>query len=148
MAKAPNPRSPLQKRIKELSVDAAKSTIIKEQYYEEYDCKRGLRDINGKGVLVGLTEISEIIAAKTDENGNRIPCDGELYYRGIPIEDIVKGFVKEKRFGFEETVFLLLFGRLPKEQEYVEFRGILSALRKLPSGFLRDVIMKKPSTTI
>ena len=145
MAKAPNPRSPLQKRIKELSVDAAKSTIIKEQYYEEYDCKRGLRDINGKGVLVGLTEISEIIAAKTDENGNRIPCDGELYYRGIPIEDIVKGFVKEKRFGFEETVFLLLFGRLPKEQEYVEFRGILSALRKLPSGFLRDVIMKKPS---
>ena len=145
MAKAPNPRSPLQKRIKELSVDAAKSTIIKEQYYEEYDCKRGLRDINGKGVLVGLTEISEIIAAKTDENGNRIPCDGELYYRGIPIEYIVKGFVKEKRFGFEETVFLLLFGRLPKEQEYVEFRGILSALRKLPSGFLRDVIMKKPS---
>ena len=145
MAKAPNPRSPLQKRIKELSVDAAKSTIIKEQYYEEYDCKRGLRDIHGKGVLVGLTEISEIIAAKTDENGNRIPCDGELYYRGIPIEDIVKGFVKEKRFGFEETVFLLLFGRLPKEQEYVEFRGILSALRKLPSGFLRDVIMKKPS---
>lgn len=145
MAKAPNPRSPFQKRIKELSVDAAKSTIIKEQYYEEYDCKRGLRDINGKGVLVGLTEISEIIAAKTDENGNRIPCDGELYYRGIPIEDIVKGFVKEKRFGFEETVFLLLFGRLPKEQEYVEFRGILSALRKLPSGFLRDVIMKKPS---
>ncbi|MBR2349489.1 MAG: citrate/2-methylcitrate synthase [Clostridia bacterium] len=145
MAKAPNPRNPLQKRIKELSVDATKSTIIKEQYYEEYDCKRGLRDINGKGVLVGLTEISEIIAAKTDENGNRIPCDGELYYRGIPIEDIVKGFVKEKRFGFEETVFLLLFGRLPKEQEYVEFRGILSALRKLPSGFLRDVIMKKPS---
>ncbi|MBO5776745.1 MAG: citrate synthase, partial [Clostridia bacterium] len=73
------------------------------------------------------------------------PCDGELYYRGIPIEDIVKGLVKEKRFGFEETVYLLIFGRLPDEQEYNEFRGILSALRKLPSGFLRDVIMKKPS---
>ncbi|MBO7156927.1 MAG: citrate synthase, partial [Clostridia bacterium] len=145
MAKAPNPRNPLQKRIKELSVDAAKSTIIAEHHYEAYDCKRGLRDINGKGVLVGLTEISEIIAAKLDAEGNRIPCDGELYYRGIPIEDIVKGFVKEKRFGFEETVYLLIFGRLPDEQEYNEFRGILSALRKLPSGFLRDVIMKKPS---
>ena len=95
MPKAPNPRNPLQKRIKELSEPAAKSTLIKQEYYDQYDCKRGLRDINGKGVLVGLTEISEIIAAKEDENGNRIPVDGELYYRGIPIEDIVKGFVKE-----------------------------------------------------
>ena len=87
MAKAPNPRIALKKRIKELSVPAAESTIIKQEYYDQYDCKRGLRDINGKGVLVGLTEISEIIAAKEDENGVRIPVDGELYYRGsIPLK--------------------------------------------------------------
>ncbi|MBO5774295.1 MAG: citrate synthase, partial [Clostridia bacterium] len=146
MAKAPNPRTALKKRIKELSVPAAESTIIKQEYYDQYDCKRGLRDINGKGVLVGLTEISEIIAAKEDENGVRIPVDGELYYRGIPIEDIVKGFVKEKRFGFEEVVYLLIFGKLPNEKEFEEFKNILSALRKLPQGFLRDVIMKKSST--
>lgn len=146
MPKAPNPRTALQKRIKELSVPAASSTIIKQEYYDQYDCKRGLRDINGKGVLVGLTEISEIIAAKEDEQGVRTPVDGELYYRGIPIEDIVKGFVKEKRFGFEEVVYLLIFGKLPNEKEFEEFKGILSTLRKLPQGFLRDVIMKKSST--
>ena len=146
MPKAPNPRNALKKRIKEMSVSAAESTIIKQEYYDQYDCKRGLRDINGKGVLVGLTEISEIIAAKEDENGVRTPVDGELYYRGIPIEDIVKGFVKEKRFGFEEVVYLLIFGKLPNEKEFEEFKNILSALRKLPQGFLRDVIMKKSST--
>lgn len=148
MPKAPNPRNPLQKRIKELSEPAAKSTLIKQEYYDQYDCKRGLRDINGKGVLVGLTEISEIIAAKEDENGNRIPVDGELYYRGIPIEDIVKGFVKEGRFGFEEVVYLLIFGKLPNKKEFDEFKNILASLRKLPQGFLRDVIMKKSSTDI
>lgn len=111
MPKTENPKKGIQKRVKELSVVAKKSTIIKEEYYEQHDCKRGLRDINGKGVLVGLTEISEIIASKTDENGNRVPCHGELYYRGILLDDIVRGFVKEKRFGFEETTYLLLFGR-------------------------------------
>lgn len=145
MPKAENPKKAVQKRVKELSVVAKKSTIIKEEYYEQHDCKRGLRDINGKGVLVGLTEISEIIASKTDDQGNRIPCHGELYYRGILLDDIVRGFVQEKRFGFEETTYLLLFGKLPNEKELKEFSEMLATLRVLPSGFLRDVIMKRPS---
>ena len=145
MAKTENPKKGIMKRVKELSVVAKKSTVIKEEYYEQHDCKRGLRDINGKGVLVGLTEISEIIASKTDANGERVPCHGELYYRGILLDDIVRGFVKEKRFGFEEVTYLLLFGRLPDKAQLEEFSGMLAQLRLLPSGFLRDVIMKRPS---
>ena len=145
MAKTENPKKGIMKRVKELSVVAKKSTVIKEEYYEQHDCKRGLRDINGKGVLVGLTEISEIIASKTDANGERVPCHGELYYRGILLDDIVRGFVKEKRFGFEEVTYLLLFGRLPDKAQLEEFFGMLAQLRLLPSGFLRDVIMKRPS---
>lgn len=145
MAKTENPKKGIMKRVKELSVVAKKSTVIKEEYYEQRDCKRGLRDINGKGVLVGLTEISEIIASKTDANGERVPCHGELYYRGILLDDIVRGFVKEKRFGFEEVTYLLLFGRLPDKAQLEEFSGMLAQLRLLPSGFLRDVIMKRPS---
>ena len=145
MAKTENPKKGIMKRVKELSVVAKKSTVIKEEYYEQRDCKRGLRDINGRGVLVGLTEISEIIASKTDANGERVPCHGELYYRGILLDDIVRGFVKEKRFGFEEVTYLLLFGRLPDKAQLEEFSGMLAQLRLLPSGFLRDVIMKRPS---
>ena len=145
MAKTENPKKSIYKRVKELSVVAKKSTIIKEEYYEQHDCKRGLRDINGKGVLVGLTEISEIIASKTDENGERVPCHGELYYRGILLDDIVRGFVREKRFGFEEVTYLLLFGHLPNQKELEEFSSMIAVLRVLPSGFLRDVIMKRPS---
>lgn len=145
MAKTENPKKGIMKRVKELSVVAKKSTVIKEEYYEQHDCKRGLRDINGRGVLVGLTEISEIIASKTDANGERVPCHGELYYRGILLDDIVRGFVKEKRFGFEEVTYLLLFGRLPDKAQLEEFFGMLAQLRLLPSGFLRDVIMKRPS---
>ena len=145
MAKTENPKKNIVKRVKEMSAVAKKSTIIKEEYYEQHDCKRGLRDINGKGVLVGLTEISEIVASKTDANGERVPCHGELYYRGILLDDIVRGFVREKRYGFEEVTYLLLFGRLPNAAELEEFSSMLAGLRILPSGFLRDVIMKRPS---
>lgn len=121
---------------------------IDPELYTKYDVKRGLRDINGKGVLAGLTEISEIISSKTDENGKSIPCDGELYYRGININDIVRGFVSEHRFGFEETVYLLLFGSLPSKDSLDKFTGILSECRNLPTNFVRDIIMKSPSNDL
>ena len=88
--------------------------------YGKYDVKRGLRDINGKGVLAGLTQVSNIVSSKTID-GKSVPCDGELYYRGINIRDLTNGFLKENRFGFEETTYLLLFGVLPTEEQLKDF---------------------------
>jgi citrate synthase len=119
-------------------------SYIDSQLYTKYDVKRGLRDINGKGVLTGLTEISEIVSSKM-ENGKSVPCEGKLYYRGIDIEEIVHGFVSENRFGFEETVYLLLFGDLPTPQQLDEFKTMLANYRTLPTNFVRDIIMKAPS---
>lgn len=112
--------------------------------YGKYDVKRGLRDINGKGVLAGLTQVSNIVSSKIVD-GKSVPCDGELYYRGINIEDLTKGFLEDKRFGFEEATYLLLFGKLPTEQELKDFSRILANQRCLPRNFVRDVIMKAPS---
>ena len=112
--------------------------------YAKYDVKRGLRDVNGKGVLAGLTQISNIVSKK-EINGETVPCEGELYYRGIDIHKLTQGFLGEKRFGFEEATYLLLFGKLPNQKELKEFIGILSAQRSLPRNFVRDVIMKAPS---
>ena len=112
--------------------------------YGKYDVKRGLRDINGKGVLAGLTQISNIVSSKIVD-GKSVPCDGELYYRGINIEDLTKGFLEDKRFGFEEATYLLLFGNLPTGQELKDFSRILANQRCLPRNFVRDVIMKAPS---
>ena len=92
--------------------------------YAKYDVKRGLRDINGKGVLAGLTQISNIVSYK-EEDGKSVPCDGELYYRGINVEELTKGFLQEKRFGFEEATYLLLFGTLPSQQQLDDFCKIL-----------------------
>lgn len=125
---------------------AKDSTYIKSEYYEQHDVKRGLRDINGKGVLTGLTEISDIISSKKDANGKSQPCQGELYYRGINIKEIVGGFANSnKRFGFEESAYLLLFGELPSLEEINSFNNILSGFRTLPTSFVRDIIMKAPS---
>ena len=112
--------------------------------YERYDVKRGLRDLNGKGVLTGLTEISEIRATKT-VGGESIPCEGKLFYRGYNVEDLIRGARTDGRFGFEETVYLLLFGELPNRAQLTEFCKVLAKYRSLPSSFVRDVIMKKPS---
>lgn len=112
--------------------------------YGKYDVKRGLRDINGKGVLAGLTQVSNIVSSKVID-GKSVPCDGELYYRGINIEDLTNGFLKEDRFGFEETTYLLLFGVLPTEEQLKDFCKILGNQRSLPRNFVRDVIMKAPS---
>lgn len=112
--------------------------------YGKYDVKRGLRDINGKGVLAGLTQVSNIVSSKTID-AKSVPCDGELYYRGINIKDLTNGFLKENRFGFEETTYLLLFGVLPTEEQLKDFCKILGNQRSLPRNFVRDVIMKAPS---
>ena len=131
-------------QIKGLTELCKKHDAIDPTLYKKYGVKRGLRDINGHGVLAGLSEISEIVASKM-ENGKTVPCRGKLYYRGIDIEDIVRGFLAENRFGFEETVYLLLFGNLPSRRRLEDFRGLLNSYRTLPTNFVRDIIMKAPS---
>jgi citrate synthase len=130
--------------IAELAEKSLAGYRIAPELYTKYDVKRGLRDINGNGVVAGLTNISTI---KVLDMGDGMPNhgDGKLYYRGIDVEDIVNGFIKNKRFGYEETVYLLLFGSMPTEQELVNFRKLLADYRSLPSTFTRDVIMKAPS---
>lgn len=120
---------------------------IDNKLFEEYGVKRGLRDKNGKGVLSGITNIS-LIKASTIKDDIVIPCDGQLYYRGYNIYDLVKGFREENRFGFEETAYLLLFGELPTIQQLREFCEVLAKNRTLPTNFVRDVIMKAPSKDI
>jgi len=140
-----NPYSAISPYVESLSDLCVKSNHITAELYTKYDVKRGLRDINGKGVLAGLTEISEIISSKKDGNGEDIPCEGRLLYRGIDVRKIVDGFISENRFGFEETVYLLLFGALPTSAQLVEFRDLLSTYRTLPTNFVRDIILKAPS---
>ncbi len=127
-----------------LTEECVKNSTIDVSLYREYDVKRGLRDINGAGVLAGLTQISNIVAFRY-EDGRRIPCDGELYYRGIDVRQLTRGFVNESRFGFEEAAYLLIFGKLPDAVQLEEFRRILANQRSLPKNFTRDVIMKAPS---
>ena len=121
----------------------ANSQIDKNDYVR-YDVKRGLRDLNGTGVLAGLTEISEIVSSKT-VNGEKQPCEGELYYRGYRIEDLTRDIARDKRFGFEETAYLLMFGQLPTNRQLQEFNEQLAFYRSLPTNFVRDVILKAPS---
>ena len=111
--------------------------------YEEYNVKRGLRDSNGRGVLTGLTEVSDVVAFKVEE-GERIPIPGELYFQGYEVQDLVKGF-RNSLYGFEETTYLLLFGELPTQAQLQSFIEVLENLRQLPESFNRDVIMKAPS---
>lgn len=117
---------------------------IDPSLYTKYDVKRGLRDINGKGVLAGLTDIGNIHAYDIVD-GKQIPCEGKLYYRGYDIEELVSGFLKDKRFGFEEVTYLLLFGQLPDAKELKKFSDTLAAYRSLPTSFVRDIILKAPS---
>lgn len=139
-----NSYSKVTPEILELSELCCKNSSIDSNLYEKYDVKRGLRDINGKGVLTGLTEIAEVRSYITVDS-EMIPCEGKLFYRGLDIEDIVNGFVAEKRFGFEETTYLLLFGKLPNPDELEHFNKLLGHYRSLPTSFVRDIIMKAPS---
>ena len=117
------------------------------ELYSKYDVKRGLRDLNGKGVLAGLTQISNVQAVKVVD-GKEVPCEGNLYYRGYDIKQLTGGFLKDNRFGFEEVTYLLLFGVLPDEAQLKRFKELLSEQRSLPRNFVRDVIMKAPSKDI
>lgn len=116
---------------------------IPPEYYEKYDVKRGLRDLNGKGVLAGLTNVSNIIARDPDGN----PCDGQLWYRGYRIEELIDRYRKND-YGYENLAYLLLFGDLPNDRESKEFIDKLEDVRELPTNFTRDVIMKAPTKDV
>ncbi|MBQ9305467.1 citrate/2-methylcitrate synthase [Butyrivibrio sp.] len=130
--------------IVELSKLSEAADQIENDLFIKYDVKRGLRDLNGKGVLTGLTRISEIIA-KEVVDGKEIPKDGEIYFRGYDVHNLIDAAVKENRFAFEECAYLLLFDKLPSGKELFEFEKLLGIYKSLPTSFVRDVIMKAPS---
>ncbi len=130
-----------------LALLAGKNNCIEPDLYEKYNVKRGLRNSDGTGVLVGLTEIGDVHGYILDE-GERVPDEGRLLYRGIDIRDIVNGFQKEGRSGFEEICYLLLFGELPDQQTLSDFNELLGENRLLPDGFIEDMILKAPSNDI
>ncbi len=130
--------------LKKMAEASQSNNGIKPEMYIEHEVKRGLRDLNGKGVVTGLTEISSITSKKVLTDGSEVPCEGELCYRGIDVKKLVAGFQADGRFGFEETVFLLLFSRLPNKDELEEFRSVLAEIRSLPPSFVRDMILKAP----
>lgn len=120
---------------------------VNKELFSEYGVKRGLRDLNGKGVLTGITNISRIESSQIID-GKSVPCEGKLYFRGYKIQDLVRGFMSSGRYGFEEVAYLLLFGQLPLANELKEFKDMLAFSRKLPTNFVRDVIMKASSEDI
>lgn len=128
-------------RLAKLSNDAG---VIDSELFTKYDVKRGLRDLNGKGVLAGLTNISDVRATEMVD-GVSVPTHGRLFYRGYDVENLVHGFTSDNRFGFEEVAYLLLFGTLPAAKELADFKTLLSGYRTLPTSFVRDIIMKAPS---
>ena len=123
-----------------------KNDTIPDELFREYMVNRGLRDVNGKGVLTGLTNISEINSFR-EIDGKRVPIDGELWYRGYNIETLVKNFADD-RYAYEVLTYLLLFGELPDEEQKKEYIRVLSVARNLPTNFVRDVIMKAPTRDI
>ncbi len=136
--------SALTPEIIALSKHCSEDCVIDKSLYALHKVNRGLRDLNGNGVLTGLTEISEI-QAKTPDGES---CEGQLFYRGYNVKDLVHGFLQDGRFGFEEITYLLLFGSLPNADELADFGQVLASYRSLPNSFVRDIIMKAPSTDI
>ena len=133
--------------INELTEKAALNDFIKPEYYEKYKVKRGLRNENGTGVLVGLTSVGSVVGYRI-ENGRKYPAEGELFYRGMNVKALTEGINKEKRRGFEEVAYLLLSGELPTEKALKEFNRILDECRELPKGFTENMILKAPSRDI
>ena len=131
-------------RILELAELCASNNAIDKELYTKFEVKRGLRDLNGKGVLAGLTNISDVCATKVVD-GKEIPWAGSLFYRGYNIKDLVTGFLEAGHFGYEETAYLLLFGELPTDNQLADFTNMLGERRMLPPNFVRDVIMKATS---
>jgi len=134
--------------IKKFAQLSNENNNIHPDMYMEHNVFRGLRDLNGNGVVTGLTEISNIKAKEKNEKGESVPCDGELSYRGINVRNLVDGFTKDNRFGFEETIYLLLASKLPNKEELKEFENVLSDYRKLPDYFVRDMILKAPGNNM
>ena len=134
----------MTEQITELSKLVVENSTIDTSLYKKYNVKRGLRDLDGKGVLTGLTEISEVLGRVTVD-GVDTEIDGILRYRGYDIQDLIKGFPKDSNFAFEEVVYLLLFGQLPTEKQFEEFKALFAGYRNLPTHFVRDIIMKAPS---
>ena len=130
--------------IREMADLSTRNNHIQPNMYLEHRVFRGLRDLDGNGVVTGPTEVSRIKAKETDEHGNSVPCPGQLYYRGINVRDLVDGFLPQDRFGFEETVYLLLFSQLPTPAQLHQFTHELSEYRSLPNSFVRDMILKAP----
>ncbi|MBQ3842942.1 MAG: citrate/2-methylcitrate synthase [Ruminiclostridium sp.] len=141
------PFSKVTPQIEALAALCSGNGNISPELYLEHNVYCGLRDLDGKGVLTGLTEISEIVSKK-EIDGKLVPCEGELYYRGINVADLIRGFVKDDRFGFEEITYLLLFGTLPDSAQLDEFINMIGSFRKLPSSFVRDIILKMPSVDL
>ncbi|MBQ7953659.1 MAG: citrate/2-methylcitrate synthase [Clostridia bacterium] len=137
--------TPYVKKLAKISND---NNNIQPDMYVEHNVFRGLRDLNGNGVVTGLTEISNIKAKEKNENGESVPCDGELSYRGIDVRSLVEGFTGDNRFGFEETTYLLLSSNLPAKSELEEFKKVLAENRQLPDFFVRDMILKAPGKNI
>lgn len=136
--------SEITPEILQLANMSKQAGIIDSELFTKYDVKRGLRDLNGKGVLAGLTNISDVRATKII-NGESVPDHGSLFYRGYNVRDLVEGFTAGGRFGYEEVAYLLLFDKLPSKHELAQFNDLLTSYRSLPTSFVRDIIMKAPS---
>lgn len=130
--------------VKKMAEFSNENNNIRPEMYTEHNVYRGLRDLNGNGVVTGLTEISNIKAKEVNAEGESVPCDGVLSYRGINVRELVNGFTSDNRFGFEETVYLLLFSQLPDKNELSNFENVLADYRSLPESFVRDMILKAP----
>lgn len=139
-----NSFSEITPEIMRLANMSEQAGIIDTELFTKYDVKRGLRDLNGKGVLAGLTNISDVRANKIVD-GVQVPTHGKLFYRGYNVQDLVNGFSADGRFGFEEVTYLLLFDKLPDKKELEDFTKLLNSYRSLPTSFVRDIIMKAPS---
>ncbi|MEG1993924.1 MAG: citrate/2-methylcitrate synthase [Oscillospiraceae bacterium] len=140
-----NPYTQITEIMEQYANLSISNSTIRPEYYEKYDVKRGLRDLNGKGVVAGLTEVSTVVSNKVVD-GKTVPCDGQLFYRGINVEDLINGCINEKRFGFEEAAYLLMFGNLPTREKLTEFNDQLAYYRNLPRNFVKDIILKAPSS--
>lgn len=138
-------RENYKKTLEQLSERCLEDAKIDIDLFDKYSVKRGLRDKNGNGVVAGLTKVSKITSNKIVD-GEKFPCDGRLYYRGYDICQLVQGVTKGHRYGFEEISYLLLFGELPSREQLVNFKDLLASSRTLPTNFVRDVVMKAPSS--
>ena len=126
---------------------AQENDQVDKDLFTQFGVKRGLRDINGKGVVTGITNISRVESTE-EVNGKIVPCAGKLYFRGYNVKDLAAGLKESGRFGFEEIAYLLLFGELPTNDQLKEFEGVLASCRHLPTNFVRDVILKAPSKDV